>query len=127
MSQDSFINMTNEPTASVPLLERIQQRQARYYTYAINCIDMFLDSNDIKPLSYLVGSLYRMDRGHVALGDDYADLSDACKHSDVVKLRQLKHRFQTNLDGMLVMTATPSVSAGPRDSMDSTTPPVAEA
>lgn len=74
------------------LSEKINERQYKYYQYAIECIDLYL-KNDVEPFQNLLSNLLRLDKGYIALGDDFSMLVDAYKSHNVSHLKYLRHKF----------------------------------
>ena len=74
------------------LSKKINERQYKYYLYAIKCIDLYLEDN-IDSLQYFLSSLLKLDKGYVVLGDDFNMLVDAYKTHDVSHLNYLRHKF----------------------------------
>lgn len=75
------------------LLKKIKQRQYKYYQYAIQCIDAYIDDDNIDPLRRYLTHLLKLEKGRVALGEDFNILVDAFKMHDKPVLQFIRYKF----------------------------------
>lgn len=78
------------------LTGKIRESQIRFYTYAIECIDLYLNDETNK-LKNFISNLLKLDKGYVIFEDDFNILLKALKEHDVSMFKYLRHKFECDI------------------------------
>lgn len=78
------------------LTQKIRDREIIFYTYTIECIDLYLNGKPDK-LNKFISNLLKLYKGGVIFGDDFQPLLKAFKKNDTTTLKYLRHKFECNI------------------------------